>query len=348
MFHLVVMACLADDTAICASRVLPAPEPLTEAACNETGASRVTDWTGLHPGLVTSDWQCRQTSDLPALAVKAIAPGVYVHAPEAHPISPENGGDIANLGFVVGDTVAVIDPGGSRDIAERLYAAIRQITDKPISHVIITHMHPDHSFGADLFAETGAEIIGHKNLTSGIERRMAAWEESIPRQIGALAMLGTLIRLPDRTISAPEDIDLGGAVLRLVPVATAHTDNDLTIHHVESGTLFAGDLIFADLTPSIDGSLTGWLAWLSAPPEPLPRQIVSGHGPVPVDWDTGTAGVRSYLTALAEEARAAIKAGEPMSVAADHIGTSQRGNWRGFDEMNAHNAIAAYKELEWE
>jgi quinoprotein relay system zinc metallohydrolase 2 len=348
VFHLVVMACLATDPVVCADRLLPAPQPLTEADCAATATARLAGWAERHPDLVLGDWHCRGAADLPAFVLREIAPGVHVHSPEARPMSAENGGDIANLGVVIGDTVAVIDPGGSRDIGERLYAAIRQITDKPISHVIITHMHPDHSFGAEVFAEAGAEIIGHRNLASGLERRMVAWAESIPRQAGALAMLGTQIRLPDRMVDAAEDLTLGGATLRLVPVATAHTDNDLTVYHVESGTLFTGDLVFSDLTPSVDGSLTGWLDWLAVPPDPLPRQIVAGHGPVPMDWAAGTALLRAYLAALASDTRAAIKAGEPMSTAVSHIGTGQRGTWRGFDEMNAHNAIAAFKELEWE
>jgi quinoprotein relay system zinc metallohydrolase 2 len=348
MFHLVVMACLANDPTICTERLLVSVDYATEPACQANAPTVVQAWGGLHDDLTLGAWRCSATADLPAFTLKEIAPGVFVHAPKAEPLSPRNGGDIANLGVVIGDTVAVIDPGGSRDIAEKLYAAIRQITDKPISHAIITHMHPDHSFGAEVFAEAGAMIIAHKNLPSGIERRLQTWTLSIPRQAGALAMLGTRVRLPDRTVAVPENLALGGATLQLTPVPTAHTDNDLTIYHVESGTLFTGDLVFSDLTPSLDGSLKGWLLWLATPPDPLPRQIVAGHGPVPMTWVDGTAGIRAYLTALADEARTAIKAGEPMSTAVTHIGTGQKGDWRGFDEMNAHNAIAAYKELEWE
>jgi quinoprotein relay system zinc metallohydrolase 2 len=348
MFHLVVTACLAADPAICAERLLPTDEPLSKAACTASAPARIAAWGHLHGDLLTGAWQCRATGDLPAHSLQEIAPGVHVHAPTAEPLSPENGGDVANLAVVIGDTVAVIDPGGSRDIGERLYAAIRQLTDKPIRVAIITHMHPDHSFGAEVFAEAGAEILGHRNLGSGLERRMETWAESIPRQAGALAMLGTKVHLPDRGVGAPETMDLGRATLRLVPVATAHTDNDLTVYHIESGTLFTGDLVFDELTPSLDGSLLGWLDWLATPPDPLPRLVVAGHGPVPTDWEGGTAAVRAYLMALAEDTRAAIRAGEPMSRAVTHIGAGERGNWRGFDEMNAHNATAAFKELEWE
>ncbi|MFC3085300.1 quinoprotein relay system zinc metallohydrolase 2 [Tabrizicola soli] len=348
MFHLIVTACLLADPALCADRLLPTPGPLSEAACIAGAERRIADWAARHADLVTGDWHCRATADLPHLALAEIAPGVLVHAGHPEPVSPANGGDIANLGVVIGDTVAVIDPGGSRAIGEGLYAAIRRITDKPVSHVILTHMHPDHIYGAEVFAEAGAEIVAHRNLPSGVERRAGVWAESIPRQAGALAMLGTRAVLPDRTLAAPEDMDLGSATLRLQPVATAHTDNDLTILHLESGVLFTGDLVFAGLTPSLDGSLTGWLDWLGHPPEPMPSVIIPGHGPVRMPWDQGTAPLRAYLTALADQTRAAIRAGEAMSEAAAHVGTDQRDGWQGFDEINARNAIAAFKELEWE
>jgi quinoprotein relay system zinc metallohydrolase 2 len=348
MFHLVVMACLASDPSICAKRLLPTPEPLTEANCTAKASGRIAAWAALHRDLLTGAWKCIPTAELPRLDLIDVAPGVHVHLGRSEPVSVANGGDIANLGVVIGDTVAVIDPGGSRAIGEALYASIRRLTDKPISHVILTHMHPDHIYGAEVFAEAGAHVIGHYNLPSGLERRKEVWAESIPRQAGALAMIGTQAIPPDRTVSALEEIGLGGATLLLQPVATAHTDNDLTVYHLESGTLFTGDLIFAGLTPSLDGSLNGWLDWLGLPPDPLPQRIVPGHGPLFPGWEDGTAALRAYLVALADQTRAAIRAGEAMSTAATHVGTDQRSDWVGFDEINARNAIAAFKELEWE
>lgn len=348
MFHLALMVCLTADPAICAERILPAPAPLTRAACEAAAPGRAAAWIADRPTLVAGNWRCLPTDRLPALPSVEIAPGVHVHQARSEPVSPENRGDIANLGFIIGDVVAVIDAGGSRALGEELFAAIRRVTDRPIAFVILTHMHPDHSFGAEVFAEAGATVIGHENLPSALQRRAETWAESIPRQIGERAMLGSRMHFPDRTVSTPEDIQLGGATLRLVPAGTAHTDNDLTVQHLQSGTLFSGDLIFLDLLPGIDGSLIGWLDWLSTPPDPLPRRIVPGHGPVMADWASATAPTRGYLAALAAETRAAIRAGEAMSSAALHIGTDLRGSWQGFDEFHPRNVIAAYKELEWE
>ena len=86
------------------------------------------------------------------LDVKKIANGVYVHYGKHENIFEGNIGDIANLGFIIGDeSIAVVDTGGSFIVGEALRLAIRQISDKPIKYVINSHVHQDHIFGNNAF-----------------------------------------------------------------------------------------------------------------------------------------------------------------------------------------------------
>ena len=354
MFHLVLAACLAADPDACAPRLLPAGEAATRQDCEAGGAAIAAEWLAAHPDLIAkagAATRCVDTAALPALKVQEIAPGIFVHQGATEQLSPANRGRIANLSFVIGDSVAVIDAGTSRAEAEALYAAIRQRTDKPVSHLILTHMHPDHIMGAELFAEAGASITADARLPEAVARRAPIWLQSIPEQIGAGEFAGTRIAAVDETVADTGTIRLGGRDLRLSAAPRAHSGNDLTVFDIQTGTLFAGDLIFQGLTPSLDGSVNAWLDWLARPPEPAPARIVPGHGPVGDDWATATAPTRAYLTALRDAARDALDRGIPLSRAVARITAQMQpiaANWRDFDATTARNAAAAYAELEWE
>ena len=351
MFVTVVTACLAAAPAECALRLLPAGVAADQATCAAQGDSLSDSWLAVHPGLTGQGWHCAPLTDAPALSLLEVAPGVHVHLGDTGPLSPENRGRIANLGVVIGrDAVAVIDPGGSREEGEALFAAIRRLTDLPIGPVILTHMHPDHLAGAEVFAEAGGEIVADHRLPEALSTRTETWMESIPAQIGAGAWAGTVLMPPTRTVDAETALDLGGRTLTLTPVATAHTDTDLTVRDSATDTLFTGDLVFRRLTPVVDGSLKGWLVWLAAPP-PEAALIVPGHGPVAASLVEAASDESAYLTALRDAVRAALDAGHGLSAAVPAIGTAMAphaGAWADFDATTARNAAAAYAEMEWD
>ena len=282
-------------------------------------------------------------------AFAGIAPGIYVHAGAVAETTPQNQGDIANIGFIIGtDAVAMIDSGGSVPVAEAALAAIRQITDKPVAYLINTHMHPDHVFGNQVFKAAGATIIGHRRLPAALGARASFYKQSMREQLGPQLGDQVTITLPDETVADERRIDLGGRTIVLKAWSTAHTDNDLTVYDTLTRTLFAGDLVFMEHCPVLDGSIKGWLGQIPELQAIPAIRVVPGHGRVSAPWPKAIQPEKQYLETLAADIRKAIGDGVPLAEAVPHAAAIESTKWQLFDDYNPRNATAAYAELEWE
>lgn len=351
MFELILTMCLAADPARCHDHpgTHGPPRPLLE--CQRAGARLAGAAVARQGGVETlRGWRC-QRADRGAAGAEAVevAPGVFVHQGLHAEPTPGNAGDLSNMGFIIGTrSVAVIDAGGSAKVAQRMLATIRRKTDLPISHLILTHMHPDHVFGAKVFADVGAVVIGHHKLADALQARATTYAEAIGRLLGQSAFAGSEIVLPTHGVAGKVEIDLGERVLTLEAHSTAHTDNDLTVFDAATGTWFLGDLLFIGHAPAIDGSITGWIALLDALAKRPAARAVPGHGPPSVDWPMGAAPMRHYLATLAGEIRAAIREGQTLSEAVETVGWHAQDDWALFEAFHPRNVTTAFQELEWE
>jgi quinoprotein relay system zinc metallohydrolase 2 len=282
------------------------------------------------------------------LPVERVADGDYAHFGQVALTTPENAGDIANLGIIVGhDGVAVVDTGGSVKVGRGVLAAVRRITDKPVRYVINTHEHPDHIFGNAAFAP-GATFVGHQNLPAEMQKRATFYLRSFRDLLGPVAIEQVRIIPPTLLVTNEMTLDLGGRRLRLTAWSpAAHTDCDLTVLDEATGVLFSGDLVFLRHVPVLDGSLRGWLSVLPRLAELPARIVVPGHGPQ-APWPQALADERRYLTVLADDTRRMIAEGVPLAAAVQRIAQSESGRWLLFDDYNARNATTAFSELEWE
>ena len=383
MFELVLTFCLGDISGQCTERRVETSAPTTLAHCMEHGPELSSEFAHALPQFSLRNWRCtsRGASVEPLMASRAgdaahtftghtdtgqtvtghtkaqddgfavtqIADGVFVHTGHHDVPSPLNAGDLSNAGFVIGaEAVAVIDTGGSVLVGQKLLKSIRAQTDLPIRYVILTHMHPDHVLGAKVFADEGASIIGHHKLGAALAARVEGYEDNIRRLIGDEAFAGSAVVAPDEGVNEPLRLDLGDRTLLLESHATAHTDNDLTVLDEKTGTWFLGDLLFLEHLPALDGSLLGWLKVLERLSQRDAARAVPGHGPASVAWPQGGAPMLSYLRTLAEETRRAIRDGATLHEATLIVGKKFAKDWHLFEEFNARNVTAAYRELEWE
>jgi len=282
---------------------------------------------------------------LPELALDNPAPGVYVHYGLVAEMTPQNAGDIANNGFVVGARcVAVIDTGGSYAVGHALREAIRRVTPLPVCFVVNTHAHPDHVLGNAAFADDHPQFVGHARLAEALRRRGPSYLHALMRDVGASAEGSTLV-LPTRAVVDTDVLDLGGRTLTLRAWKTAHTDCDLSVMDEATRTLWLGDLLFVGHLPVVDGSLRGFLAVIDELKAIHADRVVAGHGRATA-WPEAIAPEQRYLQHLLADVRAAIAAGRSLSEAVESVGVT--GDWLLVDAFHRRNVTAAYAELEWE
>jgi quinoprotein relay system zinc metallohydrolase 2 len=283
-----------------------------------------------------------------ALSVQQLAPGVFVHLGQQLALDAPGHDDIANIGFIVGSRcVAVIDTGGSMRIGRALRNAIKQRTTRPICYVINTHVHFDHVLGNAAFREDRPSFVGHWALAAAIERSRDFFLQHYADELDQPADAGQIIA-PDRAVQHTLDLDLGGRHLHLQAWPTAHTDCDLTVLDDSSRTLWAGDLLFRDRLPALDGSASGWLAVIDQLALLQVQRTVPGHGPVTTDLTAALDAERRYLRALIDGVREQLSQGGSMQQAIALVAAAEKPHWLLWDSTHPHNVARVYEQLEWE
>jgi quinoprotein relay system zinc metallohydrolase 2 len=282
------------------------------------------------------------------LRVEEIAPGNYVHYGTHEERTRANLGDQANIGFVVGERcVAVIDTGGSLALGMALREAIRRVTPLPVCYVVLTHVHPDHLFGAAAFRADSAQFVGHAELPRALAARGKFYRSTLQRDLGDLAA-GSEVVPPTLLVSDRLTLELGGRRLAVRAWPVAHTDNDLTVYDEQTATLWVSDLLFIDHTPVVDGSILGFVKVMESLAAMPARQYVSGHGRSPLPWPQVLGPQQRYLTRLVEETRQALRAKKTIQDAVEEVGYADAGSWVNFELFHRRNVTATYTELEWE
>ena len=286
-------------------------------------------------------------------AVENIGDGIYVHHGVHLDIDEGYHGDICNASFVVGSKgVAVIDTGGSLKLGKQLREAIRQVTSLPVLYVINTHVHPDHIYGNAAFLttkpdETSPQFIGHDKLAVAMELRREQYAKLNAKLLGDDAKGSELVK-PTIAVKTTLELDIGDRILTVKAHPVAHTNTDVTVMESKASTLFAGDLLFIERTPVLEGDIKGLITEIENLKSSPAKQVVPGHGPVTKNWVEALNNAQHYLTVLLTDVRASIKKGESMESTMNTAAATEKDQWLLFDIANRRNVNTIYPALEWE
>ena len=203
----------------------------------------------------------------------------------------------ANITVQAGDEgVLVVDTGGSAQLTDKIAAAIRRISDKPIRHVVNTHVHGDHIGANDGISSLGSIVAsfrgGGGNITLDGEPETRA--NGVAHENVLLRMVAEEIPFgawpADTYFVAQKELFFNGEAIQIIHAPAAHTDGDSILFFRRSDVISTGDVFVTTHYPVIDsergGSIQGIIAALNRILDlaiPAEKQeggtmVIPGHG----------------------------------------------------------------------
>ena len=256
--------------------------------------------------------------------------------------------------MIVGDTgVMVIDTQATPLMASQVIARIRTVTDRPVTHILLTHYHAVRVLGASAF---GAHtVIACADTLALIEERGEADKASeigrFPRLFQGVESVPPGLTWPTLVFDGTLSVDLGGVKVELRQLGRGHTKGDTVAWLPEHGVMFAGDLVEEGTACySGDSYLTDWPATLDRLAAYHARALVPGRGAALVgeaNVGAAIASTRAYVSDLFAETKRAAAGGRSLGEVykAVHAALKPRyGDWYIFEHCMPFNVSRAFDE----
>ncbi|OFE13164.1 hypothetical protein PHACT_08430 [Pseudohongiella acticola] len=221
--------------------------------------------------LVSSGASAQGNFDGVELSIEPVAGNV-------HMVQRPGGG--GNIGVQIGPDGVLLVDSLFEPLADKLVAAVRQVSEEDIRFLINTHIHIDHVGGNRSLAERGVLIFAHDNTRVRFFEEMSRF----PRAGGTFVPQQPEAARPLITFNDTMSFHLNGEEVRAFLAPPAHTDGDVFVYFSESDVLHLGDVYRTTSYPIIDvyngGTLQGTIAALDlaieiAGPD---TKIIPGHG----------------------------------------------------------------------
>ncbi|MEZ5739844.1 MAG: MBL fold metallo-hydrolase [Burkholderiaceae bacterium] len=226
-----------------------------------------------------------------------------------------------NSGVIIGDDACmVIDTTATPVMAADLIKRIREITDKPIKYVVLSHYHAVRVLGASAYFKEGAsEVIASRGTYEMIVERgeadMKSEIERFPRLFQNVESIPGLT-WPTMVFERELTLYLGSLEVKLMHVGAGHTKGDTIAWLPAQKICFSGDLVEYNAgVYTGDAQLADWPASLEALRALGPEKLVPGRGPAmetAADCNKAIDYTKKWVTDLFETAKAGVKQGHDL------------------------------------
>ena len=258
-----------------------------------------------------------------------------------------------NTGIIIGDNaVLVADTQATPVMAQDVIRRIREVTDKPIKYVVLTHYHAVRVLGASAYG--AQEIIASQDTYDLIVERgeadMKSEIERFPRLFRAVEAIPGLT-WPTLTFKGEMTLWLGKLEVKLLQLGRGHTKGDTVVWLPGERVMLSGDLVEFGATPYAgDAYFNDWPKTLDALGALRPAKLVPGRGAAPATEQQvreGLAATRAFVSELYAVVKPAAAAGKDLrSVyreAYDRL-KPHYGQWVIFDHCMPFDVTRAYDE----
>ncbi len=275
--------------------------------------------------------------------LEELAPEVYAFTAQGDP----------NVGAVVGpESVLCVDARATPTAAGEWLGALRQVTDKPVEWLVLTHYHAVRVLGASAF--DARHVVAHSGTHTWIHERGAQdWESEYRRFPRLFRDAGSIpgLTYPDVSYADTLVVQLGDREVHVRWLGGGHTQGDSVVWLPTERVLFAGDLVEARAAPYMGDALVAeWHAGTLDLVESLGADaLVPGRGRA-LRGDEGGRGVaetRAYLRTILTTVRGAHARGASLREAGEEARAALEprfGDWWIFEHCFPFNVARCYDE----
>lgn len=187
-------------------------------------------------------------------------------------------GQGGNIGVLTGKDGAIMVDNQFAPLADKIKAAIAELTDLPVTYVLNTHHHGDHAGGNEEFSKSGGVIIAHENVRKRLssEQFQEFFDRTTPPKPEGF--------WPVITFQESIRLHFNGEDIDIIHGAPAHTDGDAVIFFRKANVIHMGDVFVTYGYPFLDadsgGSIDGFIEFLDMVIDLIDDEtiVIPGHG----------------------------------------------------------------------